>query len=300
MEIKNIYKEPVLNTCPANIEFDEIVKSIQEELKNHENIVFKNINNKKLSELPTKKRLEIINQYLNSNELNPTFEAIFKRFSNKKLVIVENKNWKKIKKIKFSNIVEKHKEQVKKNIITLALLIMHIESDGDPLAKNKNSSAKWLGQWLNWNWKEVFLYYHNWKYYPKKYFIKKHIPLPEKKNKFYALSSWETTLNKIIKNYKNPKQLIQLLPEKAISKIKDNFPNLKDPTKIDWKDQIKILLLSMPYTDIQSFLLWNIWNHYGALKLYEKHHTNPKADTKKRIANISPIYLKKLTKISLK
>jgi len=219
------------------------------------------ISNLKLSRLEYKKRMKIIKETLEKDsEIKKAINCVLDNITGTTIYINH-------KKITFTKkFIKKNYNTLRENLIQLILFIVDIESKGDPLAKNKEgSSARWLWQWLTKNWHRE---YHNWK-------------------KIWKTSSWETTLNEIWLSYK-----------------KNNLPKIKNfqwkfithplqltPTKLNWKDQLKILILSLGKKNnkfkeyVATALTWNIW---AIEQIYKKfHHTHPNKATKKLIKAIA-------------
>jgi len=235
----------------------------------------KEISNTKLAKLDTHERLKIIEKYLDSPEMNKYYNMLFNQLVWKKVYLVDEKT-NKTKIIAFTeNFIKKNKTELVNNLKSILLMVINIESDWDPLAKNKKwSSARWLWQWLIWNWR--YKKNKEWKIY-------------------YATSSWETTLNNIWKNY--PEKItnfISWFPEKKITK-----PFKIKPQNIHWHDQVKILTLSLIWKNDEILMASLLWNQWWLTELYKLYHTNPKKDTIERIKKISPKYISTLNQYNL-
>jgi len=178
---------------------------------------------------------------------------------------------------------------------TLLLMIIHIESDGNPLARTwKESSAEGLWQWLTYDWKIWTEYLYNKKYYTYKEIKDKKININNlSKRNIWFTGSWETKLNKIYISYKEQMyKYIKWFPKHKILKKYDI-----SPFEINRKEQVKILLLSSySKNDNKNKILLAslLWNQRWLTKFYKLYHTDPKKETLNRIKKISPKYIKKL------
>ena len=225
-----------------------------------ENIIF--------SKLPYKKRMKIIKETL---EKDPNIDKTIRLVIDNLAGTTIHLTGKKIKLTK--EYINKHYKKLKQNLIQLVLFIIDIESKWNPLAKNFQwSSARWLWQWLTKNGHRS---YEKWK-------------------KIWKTSSWETTLNKIWLTY----------PTNKLPKINNykweliKHPIKITPTKIYWKDQLKILILSLweKNKELKEYLATALtWNIRAIEKIYEKfHHTKPDKKTKELIKKIAKNFFTKL------
>jgi len=233
------------------------------------------LSNEQLAKLSTNERLKIIEKYLDSPEMNKYYNMLFNQLVWKKVYLVDEKT-NKTKIITFTEkFIKKNKTELVNNLKSILLMVINIESDGNPLTKNKKwSTAIGLWQWLIWNWK--YKKTKEWK-------------------KYYATSSWETTLNNIWKNYPEKiSDFISWFPEKKITK-----PFNIKPQNIHWHDQIKILTLSLIWKKDEVLMASLLWNQWWLTELYKIYHTSPKADTFKRIKKISPKYISNLNQYNL-
>ena len=282
-------------------EKENFIKNTKTELDSLQIKIYDNIDNQKLLKLKVWERLKIIEKYLNSSEIKIYFNIFLKQLENKSVIL--KIDWtNKTKKIVFSKkFIEDNKEKILNNFKKLLLMIIHIESDGNPLAKNKKgSSAIWLWQWLVWNWKYEIEYFYKGKWYFWKNLKWKWIILSKlKKRKIWLTSSWETKINNIWRYYPEKiSEYIRWFPDKNITKT---F-KIK-PFDISWQEQIKILILwsfSKNKKNNQILLASLLWNQWWLKKFYKLYHTNPKSDTITRINDISPKYINQLKKYNLK
>lgn len=238
-----------------------------------------------------KERMSYIDNILNKEGFDIYYDEVLKFLEN---TTINLKN----KKIKLtSEFIEDNKEKLIKNIKTLTSLIIEIESDWSQKAKNEDSSATWLWQWLIDDWKESKEYMYNRKWYANKLKWKE----PTTTRTVRLTSSFETDLKSIKREFNNSEILEEL------DFIKDLDFNSKiplTPNDLSFKQQIKILILrfiinnkenknwawyKVSKKDYLSTAI--IWNTRWIKQLYKKfHHTNTKKDTDKRVEELIKKY----------
>ena len=289
-------------TLDANL---KIIEKELEEFEEKNNTKIKETKSKKIiSKKPhynnwvekktTLKRMKDIETLLDNDNINPFLESVVKKFEWKTIYLWKNK------KIELDEkYINQNKEKIYENLKTLVLLIIEIESDWNPKAKNKYSSASWLWQWLVWNWKNNTEYMYNWKWYPREKKGEKN----DWKRKVWLTSSFETILKNIKHKY----------PDNVIAKIDFMPDNFKEKTNINpltltIEEQLTILILDLWSNNktIKNILwekvwineyLWKalLWDEIAMQKIYKKfHHTAPTENTLKRINNIIPKYRQQL------
>ena len=269
-------------------------KNLTDQEKVNEDYKLATENNKYLEKFNTKERLKIIEKYINSEEFKKYIDLVIKNIEWKSVIL--KIDWtNKTKTITFSKeFIQKNKDLIVKNLKSLLIMIIHIESDGNPLAKTWKSSAEGLWQWLTYDWKIWTEYLYKKKYYTYEQIKDKKININNLyKRKVWHTSSWETTLNKIYLSYKiKLNKYIKWFPIEIISKKYDI-----SPLKINWKEQAKILLLSSySKNDNKNKILLAslLWNQWWLTRFYKLYHTDPKKKTLNRIREISPKYIKRL------
>lgn len=268
----------------------EKLKTIEKEeklkIKKMKEIFEKNIEN-----FTVKERMTYIKNILN--------EKWFNIYYNEVLNYLENTNvYLKNKKIKINNdFINKNKEKLIHNIKMLTSLIIEIESDWNHKAKNPESTATWLWQWLIDDWKKSKEYMYNQKWYSNKIKWKE----PSKIRNIRLTSSFETDLKSIKKNFWNS----EILEELSFIKNLDFKSRIEiTPDNLFLKEQIKILILRLIINNRESKnWAWHkvnkknylatavIWNRWWIKKLYKKfHHTNVDIETDRRIKEIIKKY----------
>ena len=255
--------------------------------------------NLKLSKLPAKERMKIIENFLDSPEMIPYYNYVLKQIEWTTIHI----NWEAITYTK--EYIKAHHKNLIESIKTAILFFIYIESVWDPLAQNLEwSSAKWMWQWLIWNWEYGTEYMVNWRFYDKKSLKKLWFKHYDLKRRIYKTNSWETILNYIRSSYDkkmsdNIRKNIKWFPKNKITK-----PSHQNPLNISWKEQVKILTLSFwakknkwitKYT--ATLLQWNMWAIIKIYKLF--HNTAPDKKTMKRIIEAEKKYYHRLMKYAL-
>ena len=238
--------------------------------------------NQKLATKDVMERKKIVEEFLDSLEMKKYYTLVLKKLENKSVRV-----W--TKKVVFTKqFIEKNKDKLISNLKNFILFIISVESDFNPLNKNNSSSAQGLAQWLVNNGS---------------------LKIDKKWHKYRWTSSWETTLNMIIKSYskdKNYKKLIQsiipvthIISSKVTSNItektKSKLSKDKYPITLSWENQIKILALFLPLKWCKFFMLALLGNERWFKNYYKYiHHTKPDKDTLNRIKERFPIYKKEL------
>ncbi len=305
----NLKKESYKERVKVDLEKFSKIFYKKQETQNHP-IKLENIRNKKeiinnYDNLTTREKLKYIEQILEKPENKELMLTVIYKLKNKIITI----EWKKIKLT--DSFIIKNKENLINNLKNIILMIIHIESDWKYKAKNlEKSSWKWLGQWLDWNWKYSIEYMYNKKWYTKNQ-IKRILNINKiktlKKRTIRKTSSFETTLKQIYNLYSNNilKKLSFEIPNYYNKKLK------LSPLNLNLEQQIQLLILDIWANNkkvknklwqqvwIKDYLwtaiLWNSWAVKEIYKIF--HHTRPNKETLYRIKKISPIYLKKLIKL---
>jgi hypothetical protein len=230
--------------------------------------------------------MDYIDKILNKKEFEKYLNILLKELEWETIYLKNNKH------IVFDKaFIKKNKEKLLHNIKILILLIIEIESNWNPKAKNRISSAEWLWQWLSWNGKssKEYILDHKWR--------------KTKQIKNVRLtSSFETALRWIKRKFWK-----QIWNE--LNFINQNFNNKTElkPRDLNLREQIKILILSL-WSNGKISKNWNkitkyiwtalTWNIRGIKEIYKIfHHTKPDENTNKRINKISKKYIPKLQKL---
>ena len=255
--------------------------------------------------LSTWEKMKIIENILSNPKNEKFLLAVINKLENK-IISVDHK---KIKLTK--EFINKHKKELLNNLKVMILMIIHIESDWNYKVRNyQKSSAKWLWQWLDWNWwySKEYMYKNKWytKNQLKRKFNKTNIK-DLKTRTVWNTSSFETTLRWIYYWYQN-----ELLNKLSFNIPKKYNKHIKlSPTNLNLEQQIQLLILDIGinWKTVKNWLwqkvwikdfMWTalLWNSWAVKEIYKIfHHTKPDKKTLNRIKNISPKYTKKLIKL---
>lgn len=286
------YKD-ILDKKNKNEEIKEKIRSekIKEKLKTKK---FED----NMDNLSTKERMDYIEKILDNEEFQPFLLWVINKIEWKTIYLQNNK---KIRLTK--DYIEKNYDDLSKNLKSLILLIIEIESNWYSKAQNPISSAEWLWQWLSWNWRMSTEYMYNKKWYTKKLKNRK----TEWVRNVWLTSSFETTLRNIKNSY--PDKLLEnldFIPDKFNKKLKLR------PIDLDLREQIKLLILDL-WSNPKKVRNWTwnliwikdylwtaiLWNKWAASEIYKIfHHTSPDKNTLDRINEIIWKYDDSLDKVS--
>jgi len=291
----NLHKQKYKKTFTVNLQdFKEKLEEykserrkkekLKQEQENEQNRIIEFENN--IDQISTKERMDYIDKLLNKKEFEKYLNILLKELEWETIYLKNNKH------IVFDKaFINKNKEKLLHNIKILVLLIIEIESNWNPKAKNRISSAEWLWQWLSWNGKssKEYILDHKWR--------------KTKQIKNVRLtSSFETALRWIKRKFWN-----EVWNE--LDFINQNYNKKIDlkPRDLNLRQQIKILMLhlwsnnkiSKNWNWIMKFI-WTAmtWNMWAIKEIYRNfHHTAPDKQTEKRITTISKKYIPKLQKL---
>ena len=268
----------------------------KEKKGNEERIRLENIETKINNgddKLSTKQRMDFYRDTFNTKKYDKYFQAVIEKLEWTK-INVNNKEITITKKY-----IKENYNSLLQNIKTYNLMLIETESDWKPNSKNWDSSAQWLWQWLNENWKKSKEYIYDSKWHTKK---------PTEKDKTFKertvwnTSSLWTTLKYIKNNFEDvvKNDVKSFMPKSFNSKIKLN------PTELNIDEQLRLLILwtlSNPRkvnkkwinTYLSKALTGDIQKMEETYKLF--HHTNPDKKTLDRIKEIFPKYKKDIINI---
>lgn len=202
-----------------------------------------------------------------SEETQKTILLWITKILKNKIVTIDWKN------IKFTEkYISDNKFKFIENIKQYLIVLMNIESYWWKNIENKNSSAKWPLQWIDWwkNWKKHKSFSRkNWKTTPFETALRR-------ANKFYTWEKYPT-----FKSNKLPTHI-----EKAWNNSWKLILN-----EFDTEKQIQLWYIDniMRWWRAQKLLMWiMVWNKWSAIKSYEYiHHTNSTKWTKTRQAVVN-------------
>lgn len=242
-----------------------------------------------LNEITNKRMLKVV-QVLEKNDFKETLKETILQLKGKTIYL----NNKKVKLT--SDFIENNFDSLVYNLKTLALAIIHIESSWNHLSENTISSAKWLWQWLTYNWKKLPAYHYNDKNnWNRDTEYNKPIEWREPKRITYRWnkSSFQQRMSNIVEWYKNNPILwkLKFIPKK----FNKEHSTKQTPLDLNIKEQVQLLILDLSvnpkkvdWKTSKVYLGWAIlWNNWSMRKLYEIfHHTKPDEATKKRASKI--------------
>lgn len=204
-------------------------------IKETENLYSNNLFNK----LPLKKRIQIIDNLLNTPELKKHMINIINKLENKS-VTIKDELW-NYKTVKFTkNFIKNNKNELLENFKNIIELFIFLESSFNSQNKHSKSSAKWLWQWLTENWKYK---YKNGK-------------------KYRATSSFETALNIAYKKYGAKFKWISY-------PIKEKI-NLS-PLDLNVKEQVILMMYTLANRDYKQLMWALLGNEWSIKVLYSKY-----------------------------
>lgn len=197
-----------------------------------------------------------------------------------------NSNWTKV--VFTKEYIDRNSAKLIDNFKSFIAFLIDVESNGNPYISNYEwSSAKWLGQRLVWNWRE--LKSKDWK-------------------KIWLTSSYETSLNNVIAKYWNNeivRKILPFLPERPIRE-KSNL----SPLQLSQEEQLYLLLLDITsspkktktWSDINDFIwLAFLWNSRWMKQIYSIfHHTKPDKKTSDLVHAEFRKYQKDFTHLAMK
>lgn len=284
------------NVLVRNQKNEEIVQKLKKYREEEE--IRTRLFEENMRDLSSKERMDYIEKLIDNEEFRPYLLSVIKIMEWKTIYLQKNKQ------VKLSKAyINENSDKLIKNLKTLILLIIEIESEWFSKAQNPISSAEWLWQWLSLNGRISTEYMYNKKWYSKE---KKWIK-PTKVRRIRLTSSFETTLRNVKRSY--PDQLLKeldFIPNKFNKKI-----NLR-PIDLTLRQQIKLLILDLwSNTKKVRNWAWNLlwikdylwtvilWNKWATKEIYKIfHHTKPDKLTLERIDNIISKYSDNLNKKS--
>jgi hypothetical protein len=214
---------------------------------------------------------KLLKEWFSEETENLIFEWSLKKLKNKSVVIEG-------KKIIFDEIfLYLHKDKMIKNLENFLIYLMNIESFWWKNVENKNSSAKWPLQWIDW-WKNLV----------------KHNNYNRKK---WDYSPFETALRRADLFYSWNKYP-SFQSEKTPKYIKEAWNNgwklIQDKFNIERQIQLWFIDILMRWWKATKYIMWTMhWNTESAEKLYlEIHHTKTKSiKTTEEVSKKHTIYL---------